>query len=294
MILITGANGLIGHAVCEVFNERNIPVIGVMHTDSGSHFKWETISVDLASQKLNKCIPSEIKIDLVVHCAAKIPESFTSDSDAKCAKINYLIDQNVLEFCVDNDVALCYMSSTSLYGESFIVKDENTALKLENDYSIEKYEIENKIIKACQNYCILRINAPYGARQKNNTVLNLFISNALENKDLIIFGKGLREQDFTAVEDIANAVFCYFEKLISGVYVIATGFSISMKSLAELILKTYPESKSEIKSVSVDKVEVGFNSRFDISKANNILGWESKVSLEKGIENWINYRKLQQ
>ena len=145
----------------------------------------------------------------------------------------------------------------------------------------------NTEIKVC-----LRVNAPYDCNQKNNTVLKIFIENALVNENIFYHGSGKREQDFTNVSDIATAIELILNTgKISGVYNISGGSPITMNELATLIVKSVPGCTSQIKSSGNIDPQEGCKARISIKKALTELGWHPQITLEKGIVNWINSRK---
>jgi len=286
-IIVTGAGGFVGQSVIKKLYEEKYNVVGLYRNSSKEEYPWLNIEFDLAKQNLSDVLIKNI--DCVVHCAAVIPTDFFNEDVAYVAEINKKIDNNVIDYCTANGIRLIYTSSTSVYGFNASKIAEDTPLNPLGLYSIGKVNSEKQIRENVEKYDILRINAPYGLGQKQNTVLKIFIEKAAAGADITYYGSGKREQDFTHVSDIANLVKCCVNHdSLNGFLNIASGNSISMKALARLVVSLTYGCKSKI--LPADKLDMQENYRpeFDISKARRLLSWEPKVSLESGITEWIN------
>ena len=234
----------------------------------------------------------KVEPDIIVHCAAKTPKSYES-ANADFSE-NRKIDDKIINFCYNKKIKLIYMSGTSLYKtEKFEYKlKEDSEIYPNNNYLQAKADSEKEILKTLNEYVILRISSPYGPGQRANTVLKIFIENALRGHDIVFLGKGSRTQDFIYIEDISKAVNKLIESNnISGIFNINSGYPISMKDLAYLVKKSIPGCKSEIKSSGFD-IQENYRALFDNTKAKKVLNW-NPISIEEGIINTIDYfRKI--
>lgn len=288
-VVITGAGGLIGsYVIKELFN-NGIKVVGVYRTKPKDVVPWKCVVMDLTLDNLS--ILNLNNQDCIIHCAAHIPKTF-SDSDFSY-KINKQIDENVLSICEKEKVNIIFISSTSVYGPRNNLITETDKIEINNKYSKGKIETEIEIDKIkCVKKIILRINAPYAPEQKNNTVLKLFIENALSNKPITLHGYGGRKQTFTSASDIASAILQSYlanSEIQNGIYNISGNDPISMKTLAEVVLKFIPESRSDIVFTGQIDEQESYKAIFSIEKARNYLKWEPKISIEDGILNWVKY-----
>ena len=134
----------------------------------------------------------------------------------------------------------------------------------------------------------LRISAPYGEYSKNKNVINIFIDRALKNEDLIVYGKGSREQNFTYAGDIINALELILKKKINGTYNITSDKSISMIKLAKLIKKITKSKSRVIFNNKNDKQEY-YRPKYNSKKAFEAFGYQSKYSLENGLKKYIKW-----
>jgi UDP-glucose 4-epimerase len=288
-IIVTGASGLIGNALCNLLNKNQLPFIALYRNKPVEDNEWDKEYCKLEDSDI---INLDIwqKASCVIHCAAAIPSD--SISVEACYEINKQIDSNIYKAILNNGVhTLIFISSSSVYALSDKEINEDSDVSPQSIYSKGKLESESmfKSLRNCETV-FLRINAPYHFKQKSRTVLKIFIENAINNKHLIYHGNGLRAQDFTAVEDIIKAIFQIFSQGIktSGeVYNISSGKPISMVNLAQMIISLIPDTKSKIESSGMIDIQEGCRSIFSIKKIYRDYNWRAEVSLEQGIKNWI-------
>ena len=130
---------------------------------------------------------------------------------------------------------------------------------------------------------IVRIFNTYGPRMRieDGRAIPAFISQALSNKDVTVFGDGLQTRSVCFVSDLVDGIY----KLLLSDEVepvnIGNPDEVTMLELAEEIIKlTKSKSKIVFKELPADDPKVR---RPDITKAKKILNWEPKVSREIGI-----------
>ncbi len=289
-ILVTGANGLIGYDVAKALKGvQNYDVFTVFHSPPNDRCE-NALQMDLESTSIKNL---ETEFDYVVHCAAMIPNNVNSDEQV--AIMNRHIDDNIIDFCSQQKCKLIFISSIAVYeNNNKTLLTEQTKLKLDTGYKLEKRRSEIKIEKNCRSYCILRISSPYGPRQKNVTVLKKFIDAVYANQNICYFGTGNRTQDFVDVRDISQAVLKCIGYKENGIFNIASGNSISMKQLADLILRIGKEEFDTNSKVQVgNNIDLQEDVRINIDNglARRLLGWESRIKLEDGIRNWMRHVK---
>lgn len=290
-IFVTGASGTIGsYAIQALYREGyEIAAIHKKAPTPQNVYPWKIIEADLLSDRgiteLEKIHP-----DVIVHCAAVLPEKFEGEQANKIAEINRKIDNGVLKYCQDHDCRLIYTSGTSVYGSTGFPWNEESPVSPWGPYVKAKFETEQQINRMKNRHVILRISAPYAPEQRNRTVLKVFIERALNNLDLLYYGNGERQQDFTASKDVAQAIVrSVANSKACGVFNIASGQPVSMIQLAKLVIKCAPETKSKIVSAERPDPQEEYRACFDISKAKSILGWIPSYSLEYGIRRWMQF-----
>jgi nucleoside-diphosphate-sugar epimerase len=119
-------------------------------------------------------------------------------------------------------------------------------------------------------------------------VTNLIVQ-ALNDEDLTIYGDGSQTRSFSYVSDTVAGIIAMMESNHYEVFNIGNPYEMTVKELAETILKL-TNSKSEIiyKPLPNDDPQ---QRRPDISKAKEKLNWEPKVSLETGLNTTIEWIK---
>jgi nucleoside-diphosphate-sugar epimerase len=122
-------------------------------------------------------------------------------------------------------------------------------------------------------------------------VVSIFVKSLLQGETLKIFGDGTQTRDLLYVEDCADFIVnaSFNEKAVGEVINAGSGQDIAINDLALLICNDseriryveHHHPQSEIPKLLCD-----------YTKANKLLGWEPKISLEEGIEKteeWIEY-----
>lgn len=287
-IMVTGAGGLIGSYITTYLRSCNYNIIAIYNQNSVKDCSDPCLKIDLSKGNSYGIFEKLIPIDMIIHCAAVIPTTFHGKSVKEVSEINYSIDKNIIDFCEKKSIRLIYMSSSSIYGlDHQEIKHESSVIYPSGLYAEGKYQGEEKILKSCiPNPVLLRISSPYGTTQYNQTVFKLFLERALKNQDIFYHGSGTREQDFINVLDIAIAVEEIIKNpQVNGVFNMASGRSITMKELAELIVKT-TGSRSCIKKSNQQDIQEGYKVNIDITKIQTVLKWNSQVTLEQGIMTW--------
>jgi UDP-glucose 4-epimerase len=287
-VLVTGADGLIGSNVMEHLYLSGIEPVAIYKSTNSNiqQLPWEKYFIDLLDSEAKYKLDLISGIECLVHCAAVIPFSWTEQEEV--ATKNLIMDQVIIHYCIESQIKIIYMSSTSVYNDGqHTIMNENIEPDPQGSYSNAKNMIEQQICSDLANNVILRICAPYGPNQRAQTVLKTFIENALNNRDLRYFGSGERSQDFIHTRDVTRAVNCVLEQeKINGIYNIVGGNPISMKALAQLVVECIPGTSSRVVSAGIPDPQEEYRALFDNSKARIMLNWRPSVSLREGIFDW--------
>lgn len=287
-VAILGATGFIGKAVTSLFLNKGID-IEACSKNGGTINDFSVDQIDISKERGLSQWLKDKDIDAIIYLSSKIPKSFMG-ADWDLFYYNLIMHKQVLDYWKTHRNHLIYASSCSVYGSHSLIpwKEENAPFP-DNYYSTSKLVGEILFYQEYQKglpLTILRINAPYGVDTRQRTVINVFLESALKDKNLILFGSGNRQQDFIYVLDVARAFWISYLKKKQGIYNIASGRTVTMKELANLIINLTKSSSKIIYSGELDPQE-GFQVSIDISKARNELGFSSKYSLEDGLRECI-------
>ncbi|MFB5636673.1 MAG: NAD-dependent epimerase/dehydratase family protein, partial [Nitrosopumilus sp.] len=109
-------------------------------------------------------------------------------------------------------------------------------------------------------------------------VITKFLRNIIDDKPLIIYGDGEQTRDFVSINDVINAFYCAIRSEKNGTYNIAGGESLSINSLAEIMLDVF-EKKLEIIHKEIQKGDIR-HSVADVSFAASELGFYATRKLK--------------
>ena len=138
---------------------------------------------------------------------------------------------------------------------------------------------------------IVRIFNTYGPRMQLNDgrVVTNFIVQALNGKDITIYGDGSQTRSFSYVQDTVNGIVSLMESEHNDVFYIGNPTEITINELASKIIEiTNSNSKLINKDLPQDDPK---RRKPDITKAKTMLNWEPKVKLEDGLTKtieWVN------
>jgi nucleoside-diphosphate-sugar epimerase len=222
--------------------------------------------------------------------AAQIPKNDSLDVHL----VNRKIDENIFNFIAEKKTPLIYASSASVYGSKNqeTLMEESLPCFPEIDYARQKLSSELWIKQNLTDYYILRITAPYGNSTKYQGVLSTFCKIILSNRDITLYGTGSRCQNFINTRDIANLIRLIIEKpeIHSGIYNVCSGSPVSMKEVAETVIRLAKTDRKVVYSETQDSQE-DFKALYNIDKLTDIFDWNPEISLEKGISELLDFLK---
>ena len=141
------------------------------------------------------------------------------------------------------------------------------------------------------NIKVVRIFNTYGPNMQINDgrVISNFIVQALKNENITIYGEGNQTRSFCFIDDLIIALYNFMntKKDISGPINLGNPNEISILTLAKMIIElTNSKAKIIYKKLPIDDPK---RRKPDISYAKDLMDWEPKVSIEKGLQHTIKY-----
>ena len=287
-ILLTGSSGFIGSALKRLLEEKGIEVIPFDIKDS---LLDDVRDFSALQSKV-------LGIDGIVHLAAVSRVKIAHDNPLECINTNIGGIINVLESVrlihSDNNFPwVIFGSSREVYGESAILPvNESSTRKAINVYGVSKLSGEEFCKVYSDNYGlkvrILRFSNVYtGKNDHIDRVIPKFILQAFNDEDLIINGTGEEIFDFTYIADTIQGIWGCIQEIEGDKHLfddfnLSTGIPISLKQLADTIIEK-TRSKSSVEFTNPRSYDVN---KFyaDPSKAIKMLGFQPKITLDKGIE----------
>jgi nucleoside-diphosphate-sugar epimerase len=159
-------------------------------------------------------------------------------------------------------------------------------------YGALKYAAEKIIIAYNQvfglPYTILRPSALYGERCISRRVGQIFIENALFDKELLINGDGKEKLDFTYIEDLTDGILNIIgnKKSINQIFNLTYGEGREINQMIEILKESFPKLK--VKKVERDNL-MPYRGTLSMNKAKLLLNLKSNWQLEKGYRKYINW-----
>lgn len=295
-ITITGGSGFIGSSLVEVLRKKH--VITIFDVNKTQFNDVTFVQGDIIDPKSTDAAIRNS--DVVIHLAAALGVINTEQNPIETLDTNIFGTKNVLDACKNNDVKkIIFSSSSEIYGEpiKIPIKETDKVLPITN-YGISKLAAEEYIKAYYKNfglrYTILRLFNVYGEKQRNEWVMTEFVSRAIKNQDIIIHGTGSQIRAFCHVSDTLKGFEIALEKGDGEIFNIGNDSEpISIKKLAERII-SLSNSKSSIKLIPFEKSDRDRNEIMNrapsIEKAKQILGYQSKMSLDEGIKKIIEMK----
>jgi dTDP-glucose 4,6-dehydratase len=192
-------------------------------------------------------------------------------------------------------VRFLHISTDEVYG-SLSEKGaftEETPLAPNSPYSASKTAADLLVRAYHQTYgipaCITRCSNNYGPYQFPEKLIPLMISNALENKELPIYGDGMHIRDWIYVEDHCRALDAVLHHGKEGeVYNIGGRSERPNLIVVQAILDRLEKPHSLIRLVT-DRLGHDRRYAIDFSKIERELGWKPSVSFEEGISRTVEW-----
>ncbi len=305
-ILITGGAGFIGSHLCERLLKEGNEVICLDNYFTGNksniihllnnHF-FEIVRHDIIT-------PYFIEVDEIYNLACPASPIHYQYNPIKTIKTSIMGSINVLGLAKRIKAKVLQASTSEVYGDPKIHPQNESywgnvnPIGRRSCYDEGKrcaetlfidYKLQNNVkIK------IARIFNTYGPHMhpRDGRVVSNFIVQALQNKDITIFGDGSQTRSFQYIEDLIEGLtrFMNTSDDVTGPMNIGNPIEFRILELAEMIIKL-TKSKSKITYNPLPEDDP-VRRLPDISLAKKLLNnWEPKVQLEEGIIRTIEYFK---
>lgn len=313
-ILVTGGAGFLGSHLCDRLINSGHQVICLDNLITGSEENISHLldnpSFSFIKTDVSKNIDADLgPIDQIYHLASPAsPNENSSKSYHSLAfetmQVNSQGTWKMCELALKSSAKLLFSSTSEVYGdplehpqnEEYNGNVSTTGPRSVYDESkrfgetvvaafIRSKELDGRII---------RIFNTYGPRMDPNDgrVVVEFITSALKNEPIPVFGSGEHTRSFCFVSDLIDGLVLAMNEANTKNEVINLGNpeEYKIKELAEIV-KSLTDSSSEI-VFKQDLPEDDPQRRCpDIQKAKSLLNWEPKVKLEEGLEETIKFFK---
>lgn len=311
--LITGGAGFIGSHLAESLIARGNQVLVLDNLSTGSRKNLEKIESKIKLNNgdiLDQILVSKLvaESDYVIHLAAALGVFNIVNKPLESLKTNLQGSEVVLEACDKYRKPVLIASTSEIYGKNDKVplheEDDRIIghpLKSRWSYSEAKavdeslayfYYLENKL-----PIRIVRFFNTVGPRQVGHygMVVPRFVSAALKNEPLSVYGTGDQIRCFCHIDDAVRALLLVMdsEKAIGEAFNVGNNQQISIMDLAKKVIEITGSSSKIEKIAYIDAYPSGFEDMQrrvpDISKINQVLGWTPEIKLDQIIKDIAAY-----
>ena len=253
----------------------------------------KVFDVDITNfSSIQSCV-KKIKPEIIFHLAAYTNAQRTSNIIDECIKVNIEGTANLLRALEKTRYkSFVNVSSSEVYGPISVPFKEVQRAQPISPYGMSKLAAEhicNFYFKIYHSPIVnLRISMIYGEFQPEDKIIPHLILSCLKKKDLQLTA-GRQTRDFVYVEDVVEAlVRASLARKASGETInIGSGDEITIKDLvSKIVEKTKFPKKVNFGTIPIKRGEI-MRMRVTTAKAKKILGWEPKITLEKGLEKVI-------
>lgn len=305
-ILIAGGAGFIGSHLCDYYVAREDEVWCVDNLITGSedniagllngkYFRF--LKKDVICMDVEK-LPGDFNCVFHLASPASPPDYF--ENPLETLRVNSLGTENLLKLALRCNARFLFSSTSEVYGDPLIpVQNEEywgnvNPVGPRAVYDEAKRYGEAIIMAYHRKYRvdtrIIRIFNTYGPRMrlKDGRVVPNFIYQVLTDKPLTVYGDGKQTRSFCYVDDLIAGIAGMMEMKDYHLPVnLGNPGEFTVLQLAEIIQKIIGKKvKIEFLPALEDDPK---RRKPDISRAEELLGWQPKIQLEEGLRKTIDY-----
>src|SRR6476659_3172387 len=301
-VVITGAAGFIGSHLSETLLDRGYEFIGIdnlLTGDTANIAHLVNRDFTFIKHDVTNYIYVEGPVDFVLHWASPASPIDYLELPIQTLKVGSLGTHNALGLAVKKKARFVLASTSEVYGDPLEHPQKETYWGNVNPIGPRGVYDEAKRFAEAMTVAyhryhsvdakIVRIFNTYGPRMRvrDGRAVPAFISQALRNEDVTVFGDGRQTRSFTYITDLVDGILRLMESNVNDPVNIGNPREMTLEDLARTIIRmTGSTSRIVYRPLPEDDPKVR---QPDITRAKTLLGWEPKVALEQGLETTIAY-----
>ena len=300
--LVTGAAGFIGSHLTETLLDRGWTVVGVDNLLTGSTENIAHLAnrdFTFIKHDVTNYIYIEGAVDAVLHWASPASPIDYLELPIPTLKVGALGTHKALGLAKAKNARFVIASTSEVYGDPLEHPQKETYWGNVNPVGPRGVYDEAKrfaeaMTMAYHRYHgldtkIVRIFNTYGPRMRLNDgrAVPAFMSQALRNEDVTIFGSGAQTRSFCYVSDLVEGILRLLASSENDPVNIGNPHEMTIEEIARTIIRmTGSKSRLVYRPLPEDDPKVR---QPDITRARTLLGWEPKVGLEEGLSKTLEY-----
>jgi len=301
-IVVTGAAGFIGSHLAETLLDRGYTVIGIdnlLTGDTANIAHLANRDFSFIKHDVTNYIYIDGPVDFVLHWASPASPIDYLELPIPTLKVGALGTHKALGLAKAKNARFVIASTSEVYGDPLEHPQKETYWGNVNPIGPRGVYDEAKrfaeaMTMAYHRYHgldtkIVRIFNTYGPRMRVNDgrAVPAFMSQALRNEDVTVFGDGTQTRSFTYISDLVDGIIRLMLSSENDPVNIGNPHEMTIAEIAETIIRmTGSRSKIVYRPLPTDDPK---QRRPDITRARTLLHWEPKVQLEEGLIKTIEY-----
>ncbi|WP_315451051.1 UDP-glucuronic acid decarboxylase family protein [uncultured Treponema sp.] len=305
VVLGTGGAGFIGSNVCSALLNRNCHVICMdnLFCSTLKNIQCFSHNPDFEFIEHDITQPFSFYVDEIYNFACPASPKYYQKDPIYTMKTNVIGVLNILELATQHHAKILQASTSEVYGDALQHPQQEDYWGNVNPVGIRSCYDEGK--RAAESLCvdyyrqyktkvkIARIFNCYGPgmQMDDGRAICNFIVQALQHKDITIYGTGAQTRSFCYIDDLVRGLLALMETpvKITGPINLGTSEEITINELAMHILKLC-ETNVTCKYMALPTDDPK-QRQPDISLAKKVLQWQPVIKLDKGLEKTIAYFK---
>ena len=301
-VLVTGAAGFIGSHLCEYLLDRGCSVVGMDNLITGDIANIERLAgrdFVFVKHDVTNYIHLDGPLDFIYHFASPASPIDYLRVPIQTLKVGSLGTHNALGLAKAKGARILLASTSEVYGDPLVHPQPESYWGNVNPVGPRGVYDEAKRFAEAMTMAyhrvhgvqtrIVRIFNTYGPRMRveDGRAIPAFLSQALKNADVTVFGDGTQTRSLCYVTDLVEGIYRLMSSDVSDPVNIGNPREMTIRQLAEEIIRiTGSQSRIVLQPLPVDDPKVR---QPDITRARTLLGWEPQVSLDDGLRNTIAY-----
>jgi dTDP-glucose 4,6-dehydratase len=303
-VVITGAAGFIGSHLSEALLDRGYSIVGIdnlLTGDTANIAHLTNRDFLFIKHDVTNYIYVEGPVYAVLHWASPASPIDYLELPIPTLKVGALGTHKALGLAKEKKARFVLASTSEVYGDPLEHPQKETYWGNVNPIGPRGVYDEAKrfaeaMTTAYHRYHeldtkIVRIFNTYGPRMRVNDgrAVPAFMSQALRNEDVTIFGSGEQTRSFCYVSDLVDGVIRLLESDVHDPVNIGNPHEMTIEEIAKEIIRiSGSTSKIVYRPLPEDDPKVR---KPDITRARTLLGWEPKVPLAEGLVKTLDYFK---